>query len=112
MKVEKKNGWVDWNFLKNVPNFLSSGSKEVKSKISVDSHATPTAFFSLFFKYIFLLGFYFYFRFRSSNILQIARENSGMAGRIGMMDESISGTYCFYNFNNVTVTATIFIRLY
>ena len=48
-KVEKRNGGVDWNFRKNVPNLLSSGSKEVKSKISVDSHARPTAFFSLFF---------------------------------------------------------------
>ena len=95
-----------------MPNFLSSGSKEVKSKISVDSHARPTAFFSLFFLIYFLLDFYFYFRFRSCNILQTAGENSGMAGRIGKMDESTSGTYCFYSFNNVTVTATIIIKLY
>ena len=58
--MEKRNGGVDWNFRKNVPNFLSSGSKEVKSKISVDSHARPTAFFSLFFN-LFFIGFLFLF---------------------------------------------------
>ena len=68
--------------------------------------------FSVCFLIYFLLGFYFYFRFRSCNILQIAGENSGMAGKIGMMNEPASGTYRFYNFNNVTVTATIIIRLY